>query len=74
MVVDSVAYRIEAVVVTNMEAVSEVDYICHAFTGYTLYFLAGEAQCQVVGYGFRYFYVRGCPESWCCYPYCIYIK
>ena len=36
VVVDTVADRVEAVVVAYVEAVAEIDYICHAFTGDTV--------------------------------------
>ena len=56
MVVYTVANGIETVVVADVETVSEIDYICHAFTGYTLHCLTGESESQMVGYGLRHLY------------------
>ena len=57
VIMDSVAYGIEAVVVADMQTVAEIDYICHAFTGNTLHCLTGKSESQMVGYGLRYLYV-----------------
>ena len=58
MVVDSVANWIEAVVVADVETVSEVYNICHAFTSDAFYRLSGETEGQVFGDSHRNFNVR----------------
>ena len=56
VVVDAVAYGVEAVVVADVEAVAEVDYICHAFTGDAVDCRAGETEGQMLLNQFRYLY------------------
>ena len=73
VVVGAVAYRIVAVVVADVQTVAEVDYICHAFTGYALYRLAGEAESEVIADRLGHFYAwiySGCllgSRSFHCY-------
>lgn len=56
VVVESVAYGVEAVVVADVETVAKIDYICHAFTRYALHCLTWESESQMVGYGLRHLY------------------
>ena len=57
VVVDSVAYGVEAVVVADVEAVAKVYYIGDSFTGDAVDCASGEAECDVVGDCLGHFYV-----------------
>ncbi len=60
VVVITVAYGVEAVVVADMLAVAEIYYICHAFTCDPLYSLARETKCEMVCDGLWHYYVAHC--------------
>ncbi len=62
VIVYSVANGIEAVVVADVKAIAEVDYVCNAFTSDALYFIAWEAECEVVSDFLRHNYIACC---WC---------
>ncbi len=60
VVVYAVAYGVEAVVVADVEAIAKVDYICDAFTSDALYFIAWEAECEVICDCLRHYCVAYC--------------
>ena len=53
MVVITIANRIEAVIVTKVETVTEIHYICHALAGDTIHCRAGEAERDMLNDLFR---------------------
>lgn len=63
VVVNSVANGIEAVVVTDVKAIAEVDYICHAFTGDSVYCAARETDGEMFYYFLGNLNVGGCLYS-----------
>lgn len=57
MAMITIAYRIETVVVTDMETITKIYHVCHSFTGDTIDSRAGEADREMFGDQFRYYYI-----------------
>ena len=49
MIVNSVANRIEAVVIADMQAITQIYHICHSFACDALYLIARETKRNVIG-------------------------
>ena len=50
MIVNSIAYWIEAVIIADMKTITKIYYICYAFSCYTLNIIARETKRNVICY------------------------
>lgn len=48
MIMNSVANRVETVVVADMKTITKIYHICHTFTCDALYLVARETKCNVI--------------------------
>ena len=58
MIVIPITYRVVAVVVADMKAVSKIDYICHAFTCDAIHCIAGKTKGEMLYNLFWHHYFR----------------
>ena len=63
VIVDSVANRIEAVIVADVQTVAKIDYVCHAFASDALNSLVRETDRKMRGYQLRNFNLAFCLYS-----------